>query len=237
MIMGTIVKLGTLLLDGICNAPGSEYRPNQEISFGLGKDLRWVVVNGLLIADRSLLVNISWDDLNRQNLVFGKPVTINGQQFLCRLLKIGDSDTVPNEWDSALEMTNEEDSLWHWSQAFFWGMENIQSSYHPYRGCSSARCWSWNIASSRSALIGFRPALEPLPAEQLAAGDRVCAIGGQSALYGKILEFTDYDIVLRPRPRSKTSTLDNGKFYTRMPDGTVVIEHGKMTIQAIGKGF
>lgn len=88
-IMATILKFGSLLLDGAHTNPGAEYQPGQVISFGNGNTLQWVVVNGLLIADRPLLVNISWDDLNVQNLVFGTRVDINGHTFLCRLLKVG----------------------------------------------------------------------------------------------------------------------------------------------------
>lgn len=231
--MATILKLGTLLLDGAATNPGAEYRPNQEISFGSGKDLRWVVVNGLLIADRPLLINISWDDLNRQGLVFGEPVTINGQQFLCRLLKVGTRDGTPNEWDAALDAAGKGNGLWHWDSSFFWGQETPHSSNRALRGYESARHWNWSASTSRAASLGFRPVLDPLPAEQLAAGDRVCAIGGQSALYGDVLELTNYDIVLSPSPHSKTSKLDNGKLYRKMPDGTIGIEHDKMIVQKL----
>lgn len=42
---------------------GTQY-PGQEIS--------WVVANGLLIADRSLLTCISWEDLFENHLIFGQ---------------------------------------------------------------------------------------------------------------------------------------------------------------------
>lgn len=64
----------------------------------------------LLISDRAILANVSWDDLNGQGLITGKTITIDGQQYLCRLMTGGSnyrsgsdnySGGAPsnNEWD------------------------------------------------------------------------------------------------------------------------------------------
>lgn len=64
----------------------------------------------LLVCDRNILVNVSWDDLNGQNLVAGKTITIDGQPYKIRLLTGGNnyrsgtdgySGGTPtnNEWD------------------------------------------------------------------------------------------------------------------------------------------
>lgn len=64
----------------------------------------------LLICDRNILVNVSWDDLNAQNLVLGKTFTIDGQQYKARLLTGGNNyrsgsdaysggSPATNEWD------------------------------------------------------------------------------------------------------------------------------------------
>lgn len=64
----------------------------------------------LLICDRNILANVSWNDLNGQSLVSGKTITIDGQQYLIRLLTGGSnyrsgSDSYSggapsnNEWD------------------------------------------------------------------------------------------------------------------------------------------
>ena len=70
----------------------------------------------LLIADRVLCVNVSWDALNSQSLILGKTITIDGQQYLVRSLTGGSnyrtgsdaySGGAPssNEWDRFI--TNE----------------------------------------------------------------------------------------------------------------------------------
>lgn len=90
--MANIIKLGSLCLDDHLMAAGREYIPGQRISIKdtkPGNELCWVVVNGLLIADRCLLTNISWDNLEQQGMVFGKQLCIDGAKYLCRLLKLG----------------------------------------------------------------------------------------------------------------------------------------------------
>ena len=82
--------------------------------------LRWVEVNDgnkkLLISDRCLLVNVTWNQLNEQGLVSGKEITIDGQRYKIRLLSGGTyyrtgtstysgGKPTTNEWDRII--TNE----------------------------------------------------------------------------------------------------------------------------------
>ena len=70
----------------------------------------------LLICDRAILCNVSWNDLNGQDYVTGKTVTIDGATYKCRLLTGGSSARnnisadgglpTNNEWDRFI--TNEE---------------------------------------------------------------------------------------------------------------------------------
>ncbi|MEK5068120.1 glycoside hydrolase family 78 protein [Sporosarcina sp. FSL K6-1508] len=79
--------------------------------------LRWreLVIGSkkLLIADRNILEQVSWDDLNAQGLVTGKEITIDGQQYKLRLMTGGSnyrntSDAyaggtpTANEWDQII---------------------------------------------------------------------------------------------------------------------------------------
>lgn len=231
--MANIIKLGSLHLDGVHTAPGSKYLTGQAIGFNNGDDLQWVVVNGLLIADRPLLVDISWDDLNEQNLVFGKRISISGHQFLCRLLKVGTEKVVPNEWDAALDVVGDDNDLWNWYNVFCWGQERVKTSLRACRGYGSARFWDWGDSSDRTALLGFRPALVPLPSNNLISGIEVCAIGGQSILRGKLLEATQYDAIILPDSSSILADADHQNLYNKLPDGTVVLDRTSMAVQTI----
>ena len=135
------IKLGGLYLDGKPTALETEYPPGQNISFGdTAPDMAisWVPVNGLLIADRCLLTNISWDDLDAQGLVYGKEIKVQGFKFTVRLLQVGNNENVPNEWDASLDTVGEDDGLWHWKEKFFWGQESVDAdkdgAYRVHRG-------------------------------------------------------------------------------------------------------
>ena len=132
--------------------------------------ITWVKPNGrnLLITDRVLLNKISWEDLDKNGFVEGKSMLINGQYFRCRLLQVGEDENVPNEWDTILYETCEDNTLWHWSEMYFWGADisALEASYRAARGYHSARFWNdSNCAMNRYANVGFRPALEPLPSD------------------------------------------------------------------------
>lgn len=55
----------------------------------------------LLICDRNILKGVSWDELNDQNLIFGKVVILEDKKYILRLLT-GYSEKKKNsvnEWD------------------------------------------------------------------------------------------------------------------------------------------
>ncbi|WP_053075341.1 hypothetical protein [Clostridium carboxidivorans] len=145
MANGDLIKLGTFYLNGAkqvrptypwqnnatpTGAPGAGNIPNYssgniEIKNTDADDaykINWIEVNDaannkkLLIADRNLLVSVSWDVLNAQGLISGKTITIDGQSYLLRVMTGGSnyrsgtdsySGGTPtnNEWDRII--TNE----------------------------------------------------------------------------------------------------------------------------------
>ncbi|NKQ19927.1 Ig-like domain-containing protein [Brevibacillus laterosporus] len=74
----------------------------------------------LLICNRVILADIHWDDLNSDNRIFGKTITIDGRQFKLRVLTVGNyfrqhygngdwydgGNPTDNEWDRFI--TNED---------------------------------------------------------------------------------------------------------------------------------
>lgn len=201
------IKLGSLYFDGQPQETGARYDGGR-IMLGAAipdKELQWIKANGLLIADRCICTNISWEQLHAQGLVFGTPIQIDGQFYLCRCLKVGAEDDVPNEWDTALDETNESNDLWHWENAFFWGQE-IPSGFassRAVRGWVSAHYWNNRNASGRLVNVGFRPALEPLGAEpwnsETLIGKTIRLYGARGVpLEGRLLDVDDYDFTLAP---------------------------------------
>lgn len=189
------------------------------------KEIGWVAVNGLLIADQCLLTNVSWDDLDVQGLVFGKEVTVQGLRFKIRLLKVGSKEDVPNEWDAALDAVGEDDTLWHWDHKFFWGQEPVSGSvsHRAIRGYTSARYWGWYDSSYRIAFVGFRPALEPLPTDPSAIrhSQEALVIGRAGAVAGSLIDATAYDLVIQP---NADGLIGEVSFAAKMQDGTLAVD-------------
>lgn len=189
------------------------------------KEIGWVAVNGLLIADQCLLTNVSWDDLDVQGLVFGKEVTVQGLRFKIRLLKVGSKEDVPNEWDAALDAVGEDDTLWHWDHKFFWGQEPVSGSvsYRAIRGYYSARYWNYNYATISNPSVGFRPALEPLPTDPSAIrhSQEALVIGRAGAVAGSLIDATAYDLVIQP---NADGLIGEVSFAAKMQDGTLAVD-------------
>ena len=226
--MANIIKLGSLFLDGRPVETGMQYVPSQTIEVGEmtpSKEIGWVAVNGLLIADQCLLTNVSWDDLDVQGLVFGKEVTVQGLRFKIRLLKVGSKEDVPNEWDAALDAVGEDDTLWHWDHKFFWGQEPVSGSVsrRVRRGCYSARYFSWISSGRRSVDLGFRPALEPLPTAPSAIrhSQEALVIGRAGAVAGSLIDATAYDLVIQP---NADGLIGEVSFAAKMQDGTLAVD-------------
>lgn len=110
---GSIRKFGTLYLDDEKQKLPNDLIDFQDIPIYKGQKieirdtdkndenkLSWVEINDnnkkLLICDRNILKEISWENLNEQNLAFGKVIVIEGKKYLLRLLS-GYSEN--NEWD------------------------------------------------------------------------------------------------------------------------------------------
>lgn len=226
--MANIIKLGSLFLDGRPVETGMQYVPSQTIEVGEmtpSKEIGWVAVNGLLIADQCLLTNVSWDDLDVQGLVFGKEVTVQGLRFKIRLLKVGSKEDVPNEWDAALDAVGEDDTLWHWDHKFFWGQEPVSGSvsHRAIRGYSSARNWNYDTATDQNAGVGFRPALEPLPTDPSAIrhSQEALVIGRAGAVAGSLIDATAYDLVIQP---NADGLIGEVSFAAKMQDGTLAVD-------------
>jgi len=103
--------MGSLYLGGYPSGLGTEYQSGQSIEIGksvLGKEISWVVANGMLVANRCILTKVSWMDLNDNELALGKEINIGGVRCVARLPRVGVKEGVPNEWDAALDVAGED---------------------------------------------------------------------------------------------------------------------------------
>src|SRR5471030_220735 len=115
---GKIRKFGTLYLDDKKQKKPVDFLGFEDIPEYMGQKieirdtdkndknkLSWIEINNndkkLLICDRNILKQISWDELNEQGLIFGKVVLIDCKKYILRLLTGDDEnkDYTLNEWD------------------------------------------------------------------------------------------------------------------------------------------
>lgn len=141
--------------------------------------ITWIKPDGLpiFIADRPLLVNISWNELEANGFVQGKKLWIDGFPYRCRLVRVGPFMEA-NEWDRALDATEsskQSEKLWHTDKVFFWGSVPATDSVckedndcpRTLRGNYNPRTLQSMPAGHKSAAVGFRPAVEPIPIRSL----------------------------------------------------------------------
>ena len=207
-----------------------EYYGNTIISVGTtvpGKTITWIRPHGLnlFVADRTLLTHMSWEDLDKSGLVKGQWTVINGQCFLCRLLRVGISPELPNEWDDTLNIAGTKDSLWHWKKMPFLGAETVLSrpEYRVTRGFHSARTWGYINAAYRGSNIGFRPALEPLgPDSEIAPN---CFLDGMNFNLSNLPGSEGFCPILVPVDGGVFRDIPKGqqvRMYTLLKDGQPV---------------
>ena len=207
-----------------------DYSGNSAITIGatvLGKTITWIRPHGLnlFVADRTLLAHISWEDLYKSSLVKGQWTVINGQCFLCRLLRVGESPERPNEWDDILNITGPKDSLWHWKNMPFLGADTAiaRPEHRVTRGHHSARNWSFINASYRSSTVGFRPVLEPLGPNSEITPD--CKLDGMDFCLSNIPGSEGFCPILVPVDGGVFRDVPKGqqvRMYTLLKDGRPV---------------
>lgn len=195
-----------------------------------GESITWVKPSGLnlLVADRILLLNVSWQDLDNNGFVAGKRILIGGQYFRCRLLQTGENEGVDNEWDEILNITGTENGLWHWQEMYFWGKDVIcwdpQKSLRMVRGYLTARaCYDFEADYQDAEVIGFRPVLEPLGSNSpVILGTQ---LDGLSFRMSNLPGGKGFWPVLQPVQKEAFSNIQNGrqvKMYSFMENGRPV---------------
>ena len=133
--------------------------------------------HSLFVADYAVTKDVSWDDLNGENLIFGKGYTANGVGYTLRAPSVGSGRTdssepyrgtpLSNEWDRVLD--KDEGYIKNWSDMYSWGQDtwSTSASRCAVRGYDSARYGYHYSSWYNSVGLGFRPVLEVLNPDTL----------------------------------------------------------------------
>lgn len=201
---GNIRKFGTLYLDNERQRQPVDFLEFKDISTYVGQKieirdtdkndknkLSWIEINEndkrLLVCDRNVLKEVSWNDLNEQNLIFGKVVIIDGEKYILRLLTgySEKKDQKSNEWDRYIvnvdniiglpvyiddcEIDNgtqqdnkDSNNLWHWCNFSSFTQSECSKSQKLciIRGFYSTKYSNQSDKDLKYETVGYRPVLE-----------------------------------------------------------------------------
>lgn len=220
--------LGTIYMNNMPVKPRLDYIGGP-VTIGntvSGKELSWCQMeDGSLIAADVFIRDIPFDALEKNRLVKGCSVSIDGKNYICRLLKAGADEWVENEWDAALQKHGDADSIWHALDCYFWGQETPDA--YPkdkvIRGFQSPEYWG-SASPDQKVGVGWRPIL--IPAEFKSINDDlisqfVTVHGPEGDISGTVSGFSDYDLLLvrdEPLDPGESKPLPKSSWYATVGD-------------------
>ena len=137
--------------------------------------------HSLFVADYVVKQNMSWNNLNNKNLIFGQDYSSGGLDYIMRAPSMGSDNTYPfddqlglpenNEWDVISDKGNQNlhdnvnGYIKNFSNRLSFGQDTALDAAEeiPVRGLNSIRVWNSINAESADSQTGYRPVLE-LPA-------------------------------------------------------------------------
>ena len=132
----------------------------------------------LFVADFAVTNDVSWDNLNAKELIFGKGYAAGGVDYTLRAPSVGSGSRgssnlgtpQSNEWDRILDKNG--GYIKNWDGMFSWGQDTFERGTEPnraVRGFDSARHWIYFHAMDSRPFLGFRPVLEVLNPDTLSS--------------------------------------------------------------------
>ena len=231
-----IKKFGSLIIRSKPVLPGRmyyRYKDHPTITLGAstpGNEIEWLEHDGLLIATRNILTGVSWDDLNRNKLILGKRVEIDGKRYWVRTMKNGPNHTPDDEWGHFLDACPDEHLLWDISCGYSWcinAVDPLKPDMKDLRGGSAARGRSQYSNNSSLVSFGWRPVLEPIspipPDIDTLIGVDVVVKSQGSTIHGKLESVSAYDLTLR-NAKIKSFGGNFNEFALNLPDGSVIAD-------------
>lgn len=122
--------------------------------------LSWVEINDngkkLLVCDRNILKGISWNELNEQNLIFGKVVIIENKKYILRILSGYNEkkNCKDNEWDKYIVNTNKINGL-PISNIYDLDTNSKKNNDEKFNG-ENNNLWNWYKFSSFTQSEGLK---------------------------------------------------------------------------------
>lgn len=224
-----IKNFGSLRLDGTLAPEWVDYSDlvsgakkllKRKISFGDSlpglAQIQWVKVGKIWVSTKVFCLNISREELNAADYLYGRPVRIDGVPYICRSIDLTPTfaDEIRTEWTDILNATAGSSSIWDTDTCGFWGQGSNTAglSYLVKPSLTNPKNLYDAGKNDRDPNVGFRPVLESLKQEPVVdkslLGEMVVAYHGGTGICGRLHDFSDYDLVLDAGEASY-----NGKMY------------------------
>lgn len=134
--------------------------------------INWIPVGDFLIANRNLICDISFIDLDQLGFINGKTVFVDGKRYLCRVprfrFEAHDGEELFDEWQAALDVVEPSYEVIHFSTYHSWGVgRHNNSGMHENElgafvvGGSSPYEMLRREPGVSGRYLGFRPILFP----------------------------------------------------------------------------
>lgn len=212
-----IRKAFSLSLNGTTVEPGCIYGgPDEAPHLDLvqeepGKEIFWIKNGGVYVAARNIVSGVSWTDLYVNGWVLGRELELDGRAYLCRLMEVGETADRYCEYERLLAFVALDHAR---TNSLSWGREQTGEKMAAARGGSGCKNWCSLPYDNRSGACGWRPILEPimlvLNDASIGQDIEVRKLGSNIVVCGKLLHFTDYDLIIEV-DRFVWPSLDWGK--------------------------
>ena len=207
---GSPIGPETAVSDGEIPAPEIGLEPINSLKFGNsghGTPMPWFKMGSLWVSCYVYCLGVSWRELQRMGYIYGTPICIDGEKYLCRSMVLnnhGEWGRILKEYD-ILHDKHMKNASAFFGQDFVAGNGIFQEDRCSIAGDSSKpsliRAVKVGVHNSE---IGFRPVLEPIGPMPVVnssmLGQSISLYCGAFRLDGTLMDYTDYDLVLKVEP-------------------------------------
>lgn len=216
--------------------------------FQAGKDLRitdsnetqmkapWLAVGDKFISARPYFLSLTPKFLEGEKLNIGKPVSMDGARYICRLPIIhgvdGCMESSPDyemirAWGNALKSKN----FFHFYARHSPNdptidVVSVVGSNDPGPCQAAFMMQPSQVPEWMRSRAGFVPVLEPIPDYSPATlvGQQVTVIVTGDTLRGELLDYSEYDLLLRPEQAYQEDHPSLGQWGRWQANGVVIID-------------
>lgn len=206
-------KFGSVYIDETPCEPGtqlSECVGLQSIKIGDSdiKMIPWVVVDNILVAQRDVLIDVSWETLEANGLIDGKDIFVDRLPYRIRLLRKGKDVENLGEFQRYIDTLDEPGAVGKSGRRIWLGCTEDQIDFNsvvkPIVFCRkvSERKFQYDVRGVTSGVskdTAWLPVLEPVRASlDKSVENEYVAIWTTTGEFvsGQIVEISEYDLLL-----------------------------------------